>query len=115
MSFKQGEIVWLNMRYTDASGEKERPVLIISNSSLSNVDEVIVVKISKTHNNNGFCFRIPLDQISTSLPHEFSSIHINSVTSLSVHIFSSRKKAITLKRAFVSGIIDKVKDLIELE
>ena len=115
MSYKQGDIVWLNARYTDGSGEKERPLLVISNSSLSNVDEVIAIKISKTHFNNGYCFRISEKDLSQPLPEEYSSIHINSLYSYSVHTFSSRKKPIKVNKNFLSEIIDKVADLIEIE
>lgn len=116
MSFKQGNIVWLDMQYTDFSDEKERPVLIISNSELQNVDEVIAMKITKTHRGYGFSYEIKPNMLeSGTLPAALSCLEINVVQSMSVQIFSSRKKPLKLKREYLEEVLERFSDLIELE
>lgn len=54
MGYSQGEIIWIDFKYTDETGEKVRPALVISNSALENMDEVIMLKITKTKRTDGF-------------------------------------------------------------
>ena len=114
MAYYQGDIVWLDMAFSNQQDGKERPVLIISNSSMQSFDDVIALKISKTHVNDGFHYKLEDSMLSKPLP-ESSSVHFSNIMTISAHIFSSRKKAITLARVNLDEIIEKVQGLIELE
>ncbi len=60
----QGSIWWANLRdITDESNDKQRPVLIISNSSYNeHSDEVIIIKITTKRSNGVYAFyKIPID------------------------------------------------------
>ncbi|MBW6484031.1 MAG: type II toxin-antitoxin system PemK/MazF family toxin [Vicingaceae bacterium] len=114
MAHNQGDIVWLDMAFSTADGRKERPVLIISNSSLQSYDDVIAVKITKTHIKDGFHYKLTDDMLSKPLP-ESSSIHFSNILTISASIFTSRKKPIQLKQKYLDEVLDKIKDLIELE
>lgn len=114
MSYKQGSIVWLDFKFTDHSDEKERPVLIISNSAVKNIGEVIAVKITKTFRRDGLDYELKPEMLSEPLK-EKSYIRFCTLQTLSVNIFSSRKKPITLKKKYLEEVIEKVKEVIELE
>ncbi|MCW8896571.1 MAG: type II toxin-antitoxin system PemK/MazF family toxin [Flavobacteriales bacterium] len=114
MAHNQGDILWLDMGFSTADGGKERPVLIISNSSLQSYDDVIAVKITKTHIKDGFHYKLTDDMLSKPLP-ESSSIHFSNILTISASIFTSRKKPIQLKQKYLDEVLDKIKDLIELE
>lgn len=114
MAYKQGEIVWLDMAFSNQQDEKERPVLVISNSSMQSYDDVIAVKITKTHINDGFHYKLEDSMLSNPLP-DSSSVHFGCVMTISAHIFTSRKKPIRLAKTNLEEIIEKVQELIELE
>jgi|ERR1035437_2325989 mRNA-degrading endonuclease toxin of MazEF toxin-antitoxin module len=114
MSYKQGSIVWLDFKFTDHSDKKERPVLIISNSALENFNEVIAVKITTTFRRDGFGYELKPEMLSEPLD-EKSFVRFGTIMTFSVTIFSSRKKPITLKRKYLDEVIEKVKEVIELE
>jgi mRNA-degrading endonuclease toxin of MazEF toxin-antitoxin module len=114
MAYDQGDIVWLDMKFSNTQDGKERPVLIISNSSLQSFDDVIAVKITKSHANDGFHYKLEDEMLSKPL-NESSSVHFSNIQTISASIFTARKKTIKLNRKNLDEIIDKVKDLIELE
>jgi len=114
MAYNQGEIVWLDMQFSNTQDGKERPVLIISNSSLQSFGDVIALKITKTHHNDGFHYKLEDDMLSKPL-RESSSVHFSNIHTLAAEIFTSRIKPIKLNRTNLDEIIEKVKDLIELE
>ncbi|MEX1003707.1 MAG: type II toxin-antitoxin system PemK/MazF family toxin [Crocinitomicaceae bacterium] len=114
MAYNQGDIVWLDMKFSNSNDGKERPVLVISNSSLQSFDDVIALKITKTHANDGFHFKLKDEMLSKPL-NESSSVHFSNIQTISASIFTARKKPIKLDKVVLDEIIEKVKDLIEFE
>jgi mRNA-degrading endonuclease toxin of MazEF toxin-antitoxin module len=116
MSYSQGDIIWIDFKYTDESGEKTRPALVISNTALTNMDEVIVLKITKTKRIDGFDFELKKEMlINGSLPYPDSVVRLGSVQTASTYIFDKRKPIVRLKKGFLNTVIEKFKENIEVE
>ncbi|HRJ39358.1 MAG TPA: type II toxin-antitoxin system PemK/MazF family toxin [Flavobacteriales bacterium] len=116
MGYSQGEIIWIDFKYTDESGEKVRPALVISNSALEIMDEVIMLKITKVKRTDGFDFPLTKEMLQGGeLPYPESVVRLGSVQSTSIFIIDKRRNKVKLKREFLDAIIDKFKENIELE
>jgi mRNA interferase MazF len=58
MSYKQGDIVRIPFPFSDDTGSKPRPAVIISNSRVNNSYDVIVAQITAKPRNDEFTFKI---------------------------------------------------------
>jgi mRNA-degrading endonuclease toxin of MazEF toxin-antitoxin module len=113
VTISQGDIVWLDTKFTDQSGNKERPILIISNESLNFYDDVIGLKITTTNSNDGYSFKIENSMLNGKLPKQ-CYVGISQVFTFDVSTFKPDKK-ISMKRSFLEDVIDKFQDLIIID
>lgn len=112
MAIKQGEILYIDLKYTDYSGSKERPCLVISNSALSSIDDVIVLKI--THSEfHGFSYKITNEMLSNKGIDGY--IELKSVQSLSIHLFDKKRQRVFIKPEYLKEILEKFSENIEFE
>jgi mRNA interferase MazF len=72
--YKQGDIVLVPYPYTDLSGSKQRPVIIISKNSINN-ENFIVAKITSVIRNDEFSFHLYLKVPSEIRTNELFTIH----------------------------------------
>jgi mRNA interferase MazF len=72
--YKQGDIVLVPYPYTDLSGSKQRPVIIISKNSI-NKENFIVAKITSVIRNDEFSFHLNLKVSSEVRTNELFTIH----------------------------------------
>ena len=81
------------MSFTDGTGEKIRPDLIISNNSLNSYADVIVLKMMKTFINDGYSFKLG-DATTTKPMKQEASIRFSTIETISVHMFPIRKQIV---------------------
>lgn len=116
MGIQQGEIIWMNFKFTDGSGEKIRPALVISNSSLEYLDEIIMLKITSVKRNDGFDYPLsPEMLLGGELAIPESLVRLNTVQSISTLIVDQKKQGLRIKRKYLERIIDRFMEQIELE
>lgn len=46
MSYKRGDIVWVKFPFSDASSDKLRPALIISNDTINNTGDYLLMQVT---------------------------------------------------------------------
>ncbi len=95
--YQQGDIVVVNFPFTDISQTKKRPALVISNTTVNNTGDYLLVQITSQVKNDGFSVPIlPQDFLQHPLPlTSFVRIHkifllnesliVNKATSVSFH------------------------------
>jgi mRNA-degrading endonuclease toxin of MazEF toxin-antitoxin module len=116
MGFSQGEIIWINFKFTDGTGEKTRPALVISNTALEFMDEVILLKITSVNRKDGFDFPLlPSMLQGGQLPFADSVIRIGSVQSTSTLIIDQKRPKLKIKKEYLQQIVDRFLEQIEVE
>jgi len=113
-TIKQGEILYIDKKYTDLSNGKERPCLVISNSTLSDMDEIIVLKITHTKRKDGFDFEIKNEMLNKPATVD-GVVRLNDVQSLSYMVFESRRFSPSIKNAPLKKIIEKFNENFEMD
>jgi mRNA interferase MazF len=53
MSYRQGDIIWVDFPFTDGSQSKPRPALIISNETINDTGDYILVQITSKIRKDG--------------------------------------------------------------
>lgn len=114
MAINQGDIIYVDKKYTDLSDSEQRQCLVISNSALSNVDEVIVLKITNTKRNDGFDYEIK-DEMLTKPGSITGVVRLNDVQSLSLLVFERRNAPPAMKKDSLREVIEKFSENIEVE
>lgn len=56
MAYDQGDIVLVSFPFTDLSGKKVRPAIVISNSDINNTNDVILAAITTSIKSDKFSF-----------------------------------------------------------
>jgi mRNA interferase MazF len=79
--FKRGDIIAVPFPFTDLSSSKLRPALIISNHSIEETGDVVIVMITSQNKSDGFNIPITEADISNSLPKE-SFVRCHRITTI---------------------------------
>ena len=66
--YKRGDIIAVPFPFTDLSSSKLRPALIISNDSISNTGDVVIVMITSQNKNDGYNIPIAELDVNKALP-----------------------------------------------
>ena len=108
--FYQGDIVLIPFPFTDQSGSKKRPALVISGSKMNNTADVILVQITKVQHSDNYS--ISLTAKDLTLPLRFvSEIRCNKILvaeqSLIVHQISR------VSQAIIDQVINKINDIFK--
>lgn len=95
--YSHGDIIVVKFPFTDGSGFKKRPALVISNNTVSQKEEYLIAQITSKVNNDGLSIAIydkdclyPLPLKSYIRPHKIFTVHhglILSKTSSIKHDF----------------------------
>lgn len=66
--FKRGDIIAVPFPFTDLSSSKLRPALVVSNDSISNTEDVIIVMITSQNKEDGYNIPITDADVDQALP-----------------------------------------------
>ena len=110
-TYSQGEIVVINFPFTDISGTKKRPALILSNDTINQTGDYLLAMITSQAKRDGLSVSISsADFTATPLPLT-SFIRIHKVFLLNELLISHRFLAVT--DAFRQRIANVLFDLIQ--
>jgi mRNA interferase MazF len=116
MKYEQGDIVKIPFIFSDDTGSKSRPAIIVSNNSLDCVDEMIFIQVTSVPRNDNFTFPLVVDDLSIPFPpnlnkpcqarcHRISAIHKSKI----------EKKIAKLKPEKLQELVNRVFSLIKAE
>lgn len=106
MSYKQGDIVWIDYQYIGKNESKPRPCIVVSNSNSNTIDtDLIICPITTTIRLNSFSVLIENKDLSRSLPENMCEIKTNK-------IFTYNSSKILNKHGEIISR-DKIREIIE--
>jgi len=82
MNFSKGDIVIIPVPFTDNKGYKLRPAVVISNNTVHQTGDVMIVQITSKLKQDKLNISITNDDVTESLPVE-SYIRVHKILSLS--------------------------------
>lgn len=105
MSFKQGDIVWIDYQFIEKEGSKKRPCVIISNANSNSLDkDYLICPITTNQRLDQFSVLLERNHLSRSLP-KSCEIRANKV-------FTYRESNIIEKHAEII-VADKLQEIVE--
>ena len=112
MKYKQGDVVIIRFPFSDLTGNKKRPALIISNITVNETGEYLMVQItSKSRNDNLTVSIDKTDYIDNLALPLISSIRIHKIFLLNNDLILFKKTAVNGN--FLRTITKKISALIE--
>lgn len=97
--------------FTDLTNAKPRPALIISNDSVADTDDLIIVMITSQQKTEGVNIEITVNDIDVTLPKK-SFVRCHRLATIDEKIVSGRFAGVT--KDFLSRVIIAIKSLIEV-
>lgn len=67
MSYNQGDIILVPFPFSDLSGSKTRPAIVISNKIVNKTQDVIIAQITTSLRNDSYSFELKESDLSFSL------------------------------------------------
>lgn len=111
MKYQQGDIVLIPYPYTDLSGSKQRPAVIVSRES-ANKGNYIVAKITSVIRSDAFSFQISPSDIDRELKSK-SEVRTNELFTVSESIII--KKFGSFKRPPLERLLSRIGENISLD
>lgn len=111
MRYRQGDIVLIPFPYTDLSGTKQRPAVILSKETDSG-QNLIVAKITSVIRADKFSFAIRPTDIDRTLKYE-SEVRTNELFTISHTIII--KRFATFKRGALKKLTERIQAHISTE
>lgn len=108
--YNQRDIVLLPFPYSDLTGSKQRPALIISNEKINKTqDRICCLLTTKPHKDDLLISKSSLEQgklpfKSFIKPHRIFSIHKDII----------KKKLCKINKEFYNTVIDKIKEYLKI-
>lgn len=109
MNYQKGDIVWVRFPFTDGSGKKARPALIISNDKVNVTGDYILIRITFKIKNDGLSLEIKHTNY-LSIPLEIKSfIRLHKIFIINESLILGRKTRIN--EAFYKQVIAQINTL----
>src|SRR5580704_8536606 len=90
MKLYQGDIVILNFPFSDQSGSKLRPAIVVSNAQINKTSDVILAAITSQYRNDDFSFALENKFLTKAL-------HRNDCEVRCHNLFTAEKSVIVQK------------------
>ncbi|MBN1926677.1 MAG: type II toxin-antitoxin system PemK/MazF family toxin [Prolixibacteraceae bacterium] len=111
MKYKKGDIVIIRFPFSDLSGTKRRPALIISNNKVNNTGDYLMVQVTSKIRND--IFSLPLEKADyindMELPLK-SCVRLHKIFLLNENLIVSKNTAVN--PGFIGLVIEKINELI---
>ncbi len=95
MSYRQGDIVWVDFPFTDSSQSKPRPALIISNTTVNHTGDYILVQITSKIKRDGLSIEITGPDYKESPLELKSHIRFYKIFILNESLILGKKTSVT--------------------
>jgi mRNA interferase MazF len=110
MMFNQGDIVIIPVPFTDNSGYKLRPAVVVSNNSVHQSGDIMIVQITSKFKNDNL--NLPLGEIDVTEPLPVQSfIRVHKLFVLEQRLVKGRVSS--LKPEKYQQLVERIKAIIE--
>ncbi|MEE8358602.1 MAG: type II toxin-antitoxin system PemK/MazF family toxin [Candidatus Hydrothermarchaeales archaeon] len=107
-SFEEGDIVVLELPFTDLIGRKMRPVFVLSSKELNNAsNDIIVAKISSSNQIRGYEAELKQRDLEDGRIKKTSYIHGHSIFTVEKHLIVKKIGRVNKKK------LEDVKSIIK--
>ncbi|WP_016776133.1 type II toxin-antitoxin system PemK/MazF family toxin [Anaerophaga thermohalophila] len=112
MKYKKGDIVIIGFPFSDLSRTKKRPALIISNDSVNNTGDYLMVQVTSKIRNDSLSLLINKSDFvnGKELPLQ-SCIRLHKIFLLNESLIISKNTAVDT--GFLNSVIDKITGLLK--
>jgi mRNA interferase MazF len=111
MNFSKGDIVIIPVPFTDNKGYKLRPAVVISNDTVHQTGDIIIVQITSKLKQDKLSISLSNDDVTESLPAK-SYIRLHKIFVLEQRLIKG--KVSSLKISKYNELIQKINQIIEL-
>ena len=111
MNFSKGDIVIIPVPFTDNKGYKLRPAVVISNDTVHQTDDIIIVQITSKLKHDKLSISLSNEDVTESLPAK-SYIRLHKIFVLEQRLIKG--KVSSLKISKYRELIQKINQIIEL-
>ncbi|WP_202318608.1 type II toxin-antitoxin system PemK/MazF family toxin [Archaeoglobus neptunius] len=113
LSYKEGDIVILELPFTDLIGKKLRPVLVLSSENLNRISsDFIVAKISSSHHLPDFEVELTPRDLEEGKLKKTSYVHCHSIFTIERNLIIKKVGRLKQQKLFeVKNIIRRVFNL----
>ncbi len=94
MIYHKGDIVWIDFPFTDGTGSKISPALVISNQKVNQTGDYLLMQITSRIWNDGLSFTLLDKHYKLSLLEISSHVRIHKIFSLNQALILGRKTAL---------------------
>lgn len=108
--FKRGDIVSVNFPFSDGSGSKLRPALILSNNSIAGSGDVVVLMISSQTRTSAVAIELTPELLTNPLPKN-SFVRCHQLYTIDQHLLLSKYGSVTKEGMML--IFDAVVSIIK--
>ena len=111
MSYNQGDIVLVPFPFSDQSGNKRRPALVISNNSVNKTQDILLVQITKNDRS---------DEFSVKLDHKDLTVPLQYVSEVRCHKILVTDKGLIVKKisavtkSVLKTVSEKICDIVKV-
>ena len=112
MKYKKGDIVIIGFPFSDLSSTKKRPALVISNTTVNNTGDYLMVQITSRIRKDSLSLPIEKSDFvnGKELPLQ-SCIRLHKIFLLNESLIISKNTAVN--SGFLDSVIDKITGLIK--
>lgn len=103
MSYKQGDIILVPFPFTDLTGTKVRPAIVLSNSQINRSNDVIIAQITSQEITGDFAFQISNAEVTTPFKPPYNTQYIYC------------KKIAVVEQSLISKKITQIRERETLE
>jgi mRNA interferase MazF len=112
-TYQQGDIVIIEFPYSDTTGAKLRPVLIVSNDTANSQDyDIVCVKITTNQRSDRYAIALPPTATLQPLPRN-SEIRCNKIQTLESGMI--KRKITSLTPLVLVEVIDAINAVIAVQ
>ncbi len=112
MNYQKGDIVVIRFPFTDLTQTKKRPALIISNETINQTGDYLLVQITSKVKNDHFTLPIVTSDFSNNKPLPLPSyIRLHKIFLLNESLIIS--KVASVKPSFLKQVTNKILDFIK--
>ena len=110
MNFSKGDIVIIPVPFTDNKGYKLRPAVVISNDTIHQTGDVVIVQITSKLKQDNLSIKLTNEDITEVLPVQ-SYIRVHKIFVLEQSLIKG--KVSSLKNAKYQELIQRINQFIE--
>lgn len=108
--YKQGDLISVPFPFTDLTSAKPRPAIVISNSTIDNTGDLIIVMVTSQYRTDGINIPIGPNDVNVDLPKQ-SYVRCHRIATIDRNIISS--KIGETESVFLSVIIETIKSVFD--